>query len=90
MSDSDYSHPLEVVVGWIPSVVKGRYLGLSSWTMFLWDHGEHKSYVQLNQYCIDVSFLLGPAILFDQEVSLINPDTHSIQYSCKIRWNMSG
>jgi len=39
MSDTgDSGPPLEVIVGWIPAIVKGRYMGLTAWTMFLWDH----------------------------------------------------
>ncbi len=41
MGDMDDSRPpLQVIVDWIPAIVKGRYLGLSAWSMFIWDHGE--------------------------------------------------
>ena len=41
MDDTDDSRPpLEVIVSWIPAIVTGRYIGLSAWTMFIWDHGE--------------------------------------------------
>jgi hypothetical protein len=44
MGDIDDSRPpLEVIVGRIPAVEKGRYMGLSAWIMFLWDHGEPTS-----------------------------------------------
>ena len=36
----DSGPPLEYILGRIPRVVKGRYMGLSSWIMFIWDHGE--------------------------------------------------
>ena len=44
MSDMDDSHPpLDVIVSWIPAIVTGRYIGLSAWIMFIWDHGEPTS-----------------------------------------------
>jgi hypothetical protein len=36
----DNRPPLRVIAGWIPAVVKGRYMGFSAWTMFIWDYGE--------------------------------------------------
>jgi hypothetical protein len=63
MGDMDDSRPpFEVIVSWIPAIVKGRYLGLAAWVVFIWDHGEPTSRIisrvtpsinaSLQQFCL--------------------------------------
>lgn len=74
MDDMDDSHPpLEVIVEWIPAIVKGRYLGLSSWIMFIWDHGEPTNPMFSGEFPLMFRSVY-IAILFDQEVSATNLD----------------
>lgn len=76
---ADDSHPpLEVVVEMIPPRIKGRYLGLTSWIMLLWDHGKPTRRIFDRMTLSWFSF--DPAISFDQEVSLINHDKRSTRW----------
>jgi hypothetical protein len=52
---------------------KGSYAGLSVWVMFIWDYGESTRVYQPN-HSPNRQLSIGPVLLFDQEVSLMDLD----------------
>jgi hypothetical protein len=58
---------------------KSDYVGLSLWVMFIWDYGESTRVYQPN-HSRNRQLSIGPALSFDQEVSLIDLDKRDTLY----------